>query len=268
MSKILVTGHLGWIGSNFTKLLDEHGINWVGMDKQNGPEILAGFIPFMKQAETCDVIVHLAATARIPRSWKSPDEYRENNITLTDRIARFCTDYQKYLIFASSSCIYGDGAGPLNPYAWTKLSGEQVIEMYGRTKKLNYTICRIFTNYGDDDSSGLVIGKWLNAHRLGDPIVLRGIGHQSRDFINVRDTAQALLAIAQQQPKQQILDIGTGISNRLVDLAEIFGDNIVFEPELEGYALHTSANLAHTQQFIKWHPEVDITSWLRSKLNK
>jgi nucleoside-diphosphate-sugar epimerase len=268
MSKILVTGHLGWIGSNFTKLLDKHNISWVGVDKQTDFEILSRFGPFMELAEECDVIVHLAATARIPQSWKTPDEYRENNITVTDKVARYCTDNQKYLLFASSSCIYGNGFGPLNPYAWTKFAGEQVIEMYGRTKKLNYTITRIFTNYGDNDSSGLVIGKWLNAYKSGQPITIRGTGQQTRDFINVSDTAKALLAVVQQRPNQQIIDVGTGISSKLIDLAGIFGDNLVFEPELDGYASHTKADIDRTQQIINWKPEVEITSWLRSNLNK
>ena len=268
MNKILVTGHLGWIGKNLTKLLDEHGISWIGADKQQEPDILKGFVPFMKKAESCDVIVHLAATARIPQSWRNPDEYRENNVTLTDRITQLCTDHNKYLVFASSSCIYGDGNGPLNPYAWTKLAGEQVIEMYGRSKNLNYTIARIFTNYGDNDASGLVIGKWLNAHKSGNPIIVRGTGQQTRDFINVQDTAQALLAITQQKPHQKIIDIGTGINNKLIDIADVFGGNIVFEPELTGYADNTKANLIATQQAINWEPKIEIISWLRSQLNK
>lgn len=268
MSKILVTGHRGWIGSNFIKLLDQMGIVWTGIDSQEGENILEDFSIFENKIDDCDIVVHLAATARIPRSWQDPDHYRDNNLKLTEWVARTCSERNKYLVFASSSCVYGNGDGPLNPYAWTKLAGEDAIRMYGRAKGLDYTIARIFTNYGDDDNSGLVIGKWLNAYKLGNPLVVRGTGNQSRDFINVADTAKALLAIVESTPQQQILDVGTGVSSRLLDLADIFGQNTVFEPELSGYADATQANLTYTKQHIAWLPAVEITSWLRSKLNK
>jgi nucleoside-diphosphate-sugar epimerase len=268
MSKILVTGHRGWIGSNFTKLLDQQGIDWIGVDRQEGEDILDDFSIFENKIDQCDIVVHLAATARIPRSWQEPDHYRDNNLKVTEWVARTCSAKNKYLIFASTSCVYGNGNGPLNPYAWTKLAGEDAIRMYGRSKELNYTIARIFTNYGDDDDSGLVIGKWLSAYKLGNPLIVRGSGNQSRDFINVSDTAKALLAIVEAIPYQQTLDIGTGVSSRLLDLANIFGKNTVFEPELSGYADATKADLTYTKQHITWSPQVEITSWLRSKLNK
>jgi UDP-glucose 4-epimerase len=266
MNKILITGHRGWIGSNFTQLLDQHNIEWIGVDKIEGEDLQKSLQPLLRKIRYCDIVVHLAATPRIPASWKLADDYRNNNVGVTDQIARICAEQAKHLIYASSSSIYGNGHGPLNPYSWTKLAGEQSIEMYGRSKGLNYTNLRLFTNYSENDPSGLVIGKWLTQLKMRENIMVRGTGQQTRDFIHVSDTARALLACCQQKPNRVTLDIGTGISHQLIDVARAFKGKIVFEPELEGYAANTCANLQLTQQYIDWNPKIDLIDWIQSQI--
>ena len=268
MSKILVTGHRGWIGSNFTRLLDNNGISWVGIDQKDGDTLGPDMSIFLDRVKDCDTVVHLAATPRIPPSWDSPDHYRDNNVGVTDMVARICTEQEKYLVFASSSSIYGDGAGPLNPYSWSKFAGEESIRMYGRSRGLKYTIARIFTNYGEDDPSGLVIGRWIAAHQAGQPVLLRGDGSQSRDFIHVSDTAAALLAICQQRPDQQRLDIGTGVNVHLLDIVEKFGFKYTSELELVGYAQDTRADIYHTIARLKWKPKINLLDWIGQQLSK
>lgn len=267
MSKILVTGNLGWIGKNFTKVLDNHHVAWIGIDR-DVCDLTRSFGHLMERIQDCDTVVHLAATPRIPGSWQNPDWYRTNNVDVTDKIARTCAKLGKYLIFASSSSVYGNGAGPLNPYSWTKLAGEESIKMYGRSLGLDYTIARIFTNYGEDDGSGLVIGKWLSLARKREPLIVRGQGLQSRDFIHVSDTAQALYEISKIKPKQQTLDVGTGISHRLLDIAVLFDTAVTFEPELQGYADSTCADLSAMHQLTTWNPKINLVTWLREQLAK
>jgi UDP-glucose 4-epimerase len=266
MNKILITGHRGWIGSNFTQLLDQHKIEWIGIDRVDGEDLQKDIQPFLRKIRYCDTVVHLAATPRIPPSWKMADDYRNNNIGVTDQIARLCAEQGKHLIYSSSSSVYGNGSGPLNPYSWTKLAGEESIEMYGRSKGLNYTNLRLFTNYGEDDPSGLVIGKWLKQKKLNENIVVRGTGEQSRDFIHVTDTARALLACCQQKPNKITLDIGTGISHKLIDVARAFKGNIVFEPELEGYATDTMADCAETHLYLPWKAQINLIDWIQSQI--
>jgi len=263
---ILITGHRGWIGSNFTQLLDTQNISWVGLDRLDDDYLGQDMSQFYNKIEACDTVVHLAATPRIPESWAKADRYRENNVGLTDRIARICAEYNKHLVFASSSSVYGNGDGPLNPYSWTKLAGEQSIEMYGRSQGLRYTIARIFTNYGGKNAGKLVISNWLDRYTQGMPLILRGTGQQTRDFIHVSDTAQALLAICQQQPQQKILDIGTGNTVSLLELINIFGKEYIQEPELVGYADYTCADLIGTQKYLNWSPKIDVKSWIKNEI--
>jgi nucleoside-diphosphate-sugar epimerase len=68
MNKLLITGHLGWIGSNFTKLLDLQGVEWTGIDRLAGEDLLLDMQPFVDKIADCDMVVHLAATPRIPAS--------------------------------------------------------------------------------------------------------------------------------------------------------------------------------------------------------
>jgi UDP-glucose 4-epimerase len=266
MNKILVTGHQGWIGSNFTKLLDSHGISWVGIDAKEEEWLGPDMGTFIDKVKDCDTVVHLAATPRIPASWVVPDFYRDNNIGNTDRVARICAEYGKYLIFASSSSVYGNGNGPLNPYSWTKLAGEESIKMYSRSKGLQYTIARIFTNYGEDDASGLVISKWLECYRDNKPLTVRGTGSQTRDFIHVSDTCSALLAICQQRPLNKTIDIGTGFKYKLSDLAKLFNRPLLFVDELDGYAIDTQANTAQSYIDLKWQTKINIVEWIKTQL--
>jgi len=266
MNKLLITGHLGWIGSNFTKLLDQEGVPWQGIDRKTGEDLLLDMQPLLDKINHCDVVVHLAATPRIPASWAQADHYRENNVSVTDQIARICAEQGKYLIFASSSSVYGDGSGPLNPYSWTKYAGEESIRMYGRSKNLKYGIARIFTNYGEDDASGLVISKWLASYHAGTPLVIRGNGTQSRDFIHISDTCQALLAMCRQQPLNECLDIGTGVPVKLIDIAKVFKSKTVLEPELDGYAYITRANLYNTVKYLRWAPKIKLLDWIATQI--
>lgn len=266
MSKILVTGHLGWIGRNFTKLLDQHSIAWIGIDRQEGEDLLLDMQPFLGKVADCDVVVHLAATPRIPASWEQADHYRDNNVGVTDQIARICAEQNKYIVFASSSSVYGDGRGPLNPYSWTKQCGEDSIRMHSRSLGLQYCIARIFTNYGEDDPSGLVINRWITCYKNKEPLLLRGSGMQSRDFIHISDTCQALLAICQQQPTNHSIDIGTGENVKLIDIVKMFRSEYTTEPELTGYAHTTKANLYDTMKWLKWSPKIKLTDWIKTQL--
>jgi len=266
--KILITGHQGWIGSNLIKLLDQNGIEWIGIDKKSGSDLSLDMSPIWSRIDDFETVVHLAATPRIPASWILSDHYRINNVGVTDKLANLCAARKKYLIFASSSSVYGNGDGPLNPYSWTKLAGEQSIEMYGRSQGLNYTILRLFTNYGEDDPSGLVIGRWIDNERRRESITLRGTGQQSRDFIHVSDTAQAILTTILARPYGKKLDVGTGNSHKLIDLTQHFTVPIIVEPELEGYATATQANITETQKHIPWQAKIELVTWLKSQLMK
>jgi UDP-glucose 4-epimerase len=271
--RIAVTGGDGWIGKELCKQLDEKGIEYYNFDRKtnydlNSPE---GRREFEHALTDVEAVVHLAARPRIPASWKTPGNYIKDNIELTEYVARMCATFSVHLIFASSSSVYGNGEGPLNPYSWTKQSGEDIIKTYSRSLNLSYTICRIFTCYGTNSpygDNGLVIGNWLHNASTDQPIIIRGSGNQRRDFIYVGDVASALISAVQVKPNNIILDIGTGINYSLNELAPLFNTEIVQEQELCGYATDTCANATLATELLGWQSKTILPEWIKFILDR
>jgi len=270
---IIITGSDGWIGTHLCSMLDTKEVDYLGFDRKTDYDLLSteGQAEFEKALADASAVIHLAARPRIPPSWKTPQDYIQDNISLTEYIARKCAEYRVHLVFASSSSVYGNGAGPLNPYSWTKKSCEDIISIYGNTLGLESTICRIFTCYSEDAPSGeqgLVIGTWLAAVRKRKPILVRGTGEQTRDFVHIDDVADALFRAAILKPKNSIIDIGTGDTISLNQIAETFNMKIIREPELKGYAVSTQADIKPASEQLGWTPTVRILNWINSVLNR
>jgi UDP-glucose 4-epimerase len=263
----IITGSDGYIGTNLTNVFKKHNKSFIGLDRKSGPDLLSheGRVQFQTRLYDADVVIHLAAVPRIPASWYETDKYIRDNIELTEYVAKCCSQYNCHLIFASSSSVYGNGNGPLNPYAWTKKAGEDIIKLYGQNN-LEYTIARIFTTYGNNGP--LVLDTWLKQTLNGQPITVRGDGSQMRDFIHVEDVASVLYSLYLKKLDKITLDIGTGVSHSLNNLASYYTNNTVQEPELAGYAHSTKADADYTKVLLNWTPEYSAVDWIKSSLDK
>ncbi len=262
----LITGSDGYIGTNLKYLLDQNNQPYYGIDRKSGPDILSasGRQLFEEYLETADVVIHLAGRPRIPPSWTETDLYIKDNIELTEYVADECARKNKYLVFASSSSVYGDKKGPLNPYSWTKKSCEELIQFKAH-KGLKYTIARIHTTYGNNGP--LVIDTWLDRYHRGLPLIIRGDGKQKRDFIHVEDVCQALYNAALYRPKNCTADIGTGENFSLKKIAKIFKTEVIYEDELPGYARETRANTGHANRKLNWCASVYLPDWIEINLD-
>jgi UDP-glucose 4-epimerase len=266
---IIVTGSDGWIGRHVCQKLEQAGIGYYGFDRRtnydlNSPE---GRREFQYALTDADAVIHLAGRPRIPISWGSIQLYIKDNIELTEYVAQSCATFGVPLVFASSSSVYGDGQGPLNPYSWTKSAGEDIIETYHRSLGLRYTICRIFTCYGEDapyGDNGLVIGNWLHSALNGKKMLLRGNGEQRRDFVHVDDVADALILAAQKEPSYGVIDLGTGQSWSLKEIAPLFNCPMITEQELLGYAKETCANTTPAKELLGWTANRLLPEWIQS----
>lgn len=265
---IIITGNDGWIGKHVCQKLDNQNVGYYGFDRKTNYDLNSkeGRREFQYALTEVDAVIHLAARPRIPASWSKTSDYIKDNIELTEYIAQMCATFGTHLVFASSSSVYGNGTGPLNPYSWTKLCGEEVIQAYGRSLDLQYTICRIFTCYGEDAPSGdngLVLGNWIRAKVDSKPILIRGTGEQRRDFIHVDDVADALIGCAIMRPSNVILDIGTGINHSLNELADLLNCEIVREQELCGYATDTRANTNQAMNLLGWSSKQNVIDYIK-----
>lgn len=188
MSKILITGAGGYIGSVATDLLLKSGYQVVGLDnfqtgyrepleflKNKYPDtfnyyevdLTQDLSPFFKKEPDVSAVIHYAASCLVDESVRDPGKYFLNNVGATSNLLETMEKFDvKNIIFSSTCAIYGeaeyypiDEKHPLNPttpYGASKKMAEEIIQWYGKLKKFNYMILRYFNVCGatDDGSIG------------------------------------------------------------------------------------------------------------------
>lgn len=213
---IALTGGGGFIGSVILKYLNDAGIddvyvfddlptgdqfrNLVGkryISLHSTKEIVTDFASF-------DAVIHFGAnSSTLVKDWSS---IYETNVLSTRQWHDLCVENDKKFIFASSAAVYGNGTGPLNHYAFSKLSSEQEIT--------NGVVLRLFNVYGPNEyhksRMASTIYHWFQQLReTGDLKIFEGSDQYYRDFIYVEDVAKTVLYFLQHyQPG--IYDLGTG----------------------------------------------------------
>lgn len=258
MAKILVTGAAGFIGSHTTDALLAAGHSVVGVDnfRSGHRENLAGaersskfsfhnldvsvpgVLGALVAAERPEAIVHLAALVSVPESVSQPALNYSLNLHATYLVAEAARAYGvSRVVFASSAAIYGDTTDlpirestekrPLSPYGAAKLASEAVL--LGHAASYGFTVrCqRYFNVFGprQDPSSPYsgVISIFARRYREGQGVTINGDGRQTRDFIAVRDVAQAnLIAATRPGLASGSVNICTGRATSLLDLAAVF----------------------------------------------
>lgn len=222
----LVTGAAGFIGSHSVEWLLQRGWRVVGVDNlrtgrlenlaavRSSPDFTlliadagdeTAMRPLFQQHRFAGV-VHLAALVSVPESFREPALNYRLNLATADTIARLCLTFDcKRLVFASSAAVYGASAAlpnqesaipqPQSPYAAAKLAAEAILLGYAASYGLETVCLRYFNVYGprqDPHSpySG-VLSIFTERFQRGLPVTVYGDGEQTRDFIAVRDVANA-----------------------------------------------------------------------------
>lgn len=252
MTKILVTGGAGFIGSHVVEELLARGFSVVVVDDlstgtlKNLPaeteslRIIVGSIldadTVCKAIDGCDAVIHLAAIASVQASVENPILTHQVNFDGTLLLLESARKAGvRRFLFASSAAVYGnasDGASsestpvfPITPYAVDKLAGEYYLKHYHRTFGVEYTAFRFFNVYGPRQNpaspySG-VISIFTSNSIAEKPLKVFGDGLQTRDFVFVKDVACILVAaIANQAMFGEVINIGTGESTSLRDIIE------------------------------------------------
>lgn len=224
MSKYLVTGGAGFIGSHIVDALiaQDHEVavldNLSSGHKKNLSGVMdrINFIEgdvrdpetCLKASEGCNGVFHEAALVSVADSVERPCDNHEINITGTLNVLEAArVNGVKRVIFASSAAIYGDNPElpkheemlpePQSPYAVAKITGEYYLKTYAELYGLECVALRYFNVYGprQDPSSPYsgVISIFSKRVGQGLPITIYGDGEQTRDFVNIADVASANL---------------------------------------------------------------------------
>src|SRR5210317_486419 len=194
---ILLTGSDGFIGSHlFYSLKEEHNV--IGFDLKHGHDVLTHNFP-----KDIDLVIHLAGLSGVRDSLERPTEYWKTNVIGGQRL--FDVYKNTRIIYASSSTAHEPWK---NPYAMSKYCLEQVSHK-------NSLGMRFTTVYGPNARENMLIPKILR-----NDVEFLNVNH-SRDFIHVDDIILSIDTVMS-KPITGIIDVGTGVSNKLIDIAQHF----------------------------------------------
>jgi UDP-glucose 4-epimerase len=245
MSKILITGGCGYIGSHLIEKLKDSNDICVLDDMSSGKTIFDGIRYINKDINsiheldiTPDIVIHLAAKISADKSDTERQNYYNTNVTGTMNVVEFCKQKDvKHLLFASSAAVYGnileavkeeDKLNPINWYGYTKKIGEEIIEYYINHHKVNATIFRFFNIFGGKRLPSPEYAGVISKFKQEDVCIIYGHGEQTRDFVHIDDIVYHICASI----KDHIFgtyNIGTGVETSILDLAKITEKPIVFD---------------------------------------
>tara|TARA_X000000368_G_scaffold418645_1_gene419184 strand:- start:2982 stop:3962 length:981 start_codon:yes stop_codon:yes gene_type:complete len=252
--KILITGHLGFIGFHLAKRLIHEGHSIMGIDslnnyysqklKKDRGKVLDGIngnyiskiedisneeiIKTLKQFKP-DIIVNLAAQAGVRHSLTNPEDYVSNNISSFLNIIKYAKDYGiEKIVYASTSSVYGGNTDfpfsendrvddPLQFYAVTKRTNELMANAYNDLYKINFIGLRFFTVYGPWGRPDMSIHKFTNLIINNKPIDVFNYGKHSRDFTYIDDLVEGISLVSLKKNKY--------LSNNYSEIYNIGGDH-------------------------------------------
>jgi NAD dependent epimerase/dehydratase len=225
MTKVLVTGADGFIGSHLTELLLKYGYQvkalscynsfnyWGWLDGISHPnlEVVTGdvrdphFCKFV--TKDIDIVFHLAALIAIPYSYTAPDSYVDTNIKGTLNICQAAKENGvKRIMITSTSEVYGTAKyvpidenhpkQPQSPYSASKIGADAMAMSFYNTFELPVTIVRPFNTYGPRQSSRAIIPTIISQIANGKKEIKLGDLSPTRDFNYVKDTCQGFIELS------------------------------------------------------------------------
>tara|TARA_Y100000591_G_C21829739_1_gene698883 strand:+ start:417 stop:1277 length:861 start_codon:yes stop_codon:yes gene_type:complete len=232
---ILITGGVGFIGSNLAERLINDGHNVISIDdysfgkKDNEIDNVKYINDDIEKItlieDKIDICYHLAAKARVQPSFEDPVDYFRVNVKGTMKVMEWAKNRNVKVVYAGSSSKHFSPED--SPYAMYKYLGEQICKLYKKSYNLKTEIARFYNVYGPrenrDEKFGNVIGIWTTKALKGDPLPIVGDGMQRRDFTHVNDIVDGLIKIGFSDISQDDgWELGTGNNYSVNELFDMF----------------------------------------------
>lgn len=279
MIKVLVTGGAGFIGTNLCKHLIEKEIyevysldNYFTGSTNNhtkGVHYIEGntididtHIDFTPQ-----IIFHLGEYSRVEQSFDDIELVWDYNIKGTFAVLEFVRKNKCKLIYAGSSTKFTkDGLDHhVSPYAWTKASNTDLITNYGQWFGIDYAIAYFYNVYGpyeiNEGKYATLIGIFTEKLKNNLPLTVVRPGTQKRNFTHVDDIVEGLILIAQKGYGDEY-GIGSPTSYTVLDIAKMFGDDILMIDERKGNRMDSKVITDKTHS-LGWNAKKDIQTYIK-----
>ena len=243
MNKIIVTGGLGFIGSNLIDLLISKNYYVINIDKISYSSNFYNTKEFENSKKyrfiKCDIrdkklkkiifkykpigIFNLAAETHVDRSIDNPENFIQSNILGVFNLLEYFKEYSKKhsskLIHISTDEVYGDiltgrssenfAYQPSSPYAASKAASDHLISSYVRTYKIPAIVTNCSNNYGPKQHPEKLIPKLIYNILNNKPLPIYGKGKNSREWIYVKDHCEALLKVFKKGKIGEFYNIGS-----------------------------------------------------------
>ena len=253
MTRVLVTGGAGFIGSHLVKRLVADEVDVAVLDNLStgsrdrlpaGVELLEGdvgdwgFVDQVFASRRFDAVFHIAGQASIRLSFAAPEADLSTNVLGTLNVVRGCLDSGvRRLVNASSMTAYGEPdliptpehvpCVPVSYYGVTKYAAERYVQVTGAREdvELNVTSLRMFNVYGErqsvDNPYQGVLAIFIGNLLRGEPITIHGDGLQTRDFVYVDDVVDAWMRVLDMpETFGAVLNVGSGRETSVNELAD------------------------------------------------
>jgi UDP-glucose 4-epimerase len=303
----LITGGAGFIGSHLAeRLLADEWEVFVLDDLSTGSERNVAHLRARRDfhlivdsvlkssvvnelVHRCDVVFHLAAAVGVRLIVEEPVRTLITNIQGTETVLDYCNEFDKRVLVASTSEVYGDRRepeplvedgrriyGPTTSRRWAYAESKALDEFlalaYHQERGLDCVIVRLFNTVGPRQSGqyGMVIPRFVSAALAGRPLEIHGDGTQTRCFCHVQDTIRALTGLMEAGVSGEIFNVGsteivtinelaqrvlerTGSKSKIVEVPydEVYGQGIED-------MLHRQPAIDKISSAVGWEPTVGL----------
>jgi UDP-glucose 4-epimerase len=301
MSKILVIGGCGFIGSHLVeKLLSMNHSVTVIDDLSVGNIHNLSKHPNLRMFTTdildnnyhhfkdIDTVYHLAALTRPQESIIDPVQTTLVNVVGTVKILEYCRKCRvRKMLFTSSTSMYGEQdilptpetviPNPMSPYALTKQIGEQYCKLYEKMYGMQINSIRPFNVYGPrqnpNGTYGAAVPKFIDKLSKGERPWITGDGTQARDFIYVEDVVDLMIAITESDISGEAFNAGSGTNTSINELYEIIGKLMkkIYEPDYIDPVFEpkqTLGDMTKVKTLLNWKAKYTLEEGLKKTIQE
>jgi len=299
IDKYIVSGGSGFIGSHIVDKLIGENKNVIVIDNNsnNRKPIINSKAKYYnidisntenidelsKILKNCEGIFHCAALIDVQESIKKPSIYELNNTMGTLNLLQAAVKANvKRFVYSSSAAVYGNTndmpiselnqINPISPYGSQKYYGEVMCKVFSQLYGIETCCLRYFNAFGErqkiSGTYATVIGIFKFQIQNNLPITITGDGKQKRDFIYVKDLANAnyLSMFCEQKFNGEIFNIGSGKSYSINQIANFFSVPKTYIPAVKE-PRESLANINKAKKILGWRPITDAKEWIMHSLD-